>query len=173
MVSIHLRDLQEKDPLEISEAFHAQGWKKSSSQFEAYLPEISSGERDVVLAENEGEFCGFLTIKWESPYAHFRERGIPEIKNFNVLKKYQRQGIGSLLMDEAERRIQAVSSFAGIGFGITPDYGPAQILYVKRGYIPDGKGLTKDGYSLNYLDEVVIHDDLVLYLIKELLSEVT
>lgn len=168
MASIHLRNLQENDPPNISKAFYDQGWKKPSTQFEAYLPEISSGERDVIVAEKEGEFCGFLTIKWVSPYAHFRERGIPEVKNFNVLKKYQRQGIGSLLMDEAERRIQAVSSFAGIGFGITPDYGPAQILYVKRGYIPDGNGLTKDGKSLNYLDEVIIHDDLVLYLIKEL-----
>ncbi|MEM6768932.1 MAG: GNAT family N-acetyltransferase, partial [Bacteroidota bacterium] len=90
-----------------------------------------------------------------------------------VLKKYQRQGIGSLLMDEAERRIRAVSRFSGIGFGITPDYGPAQILYVKRGYIPDGNGLTKDGKPLNYLDKVVIHDDLVLYLIKELSPEVS
>ena len=102
MASIHLRNLQENDPHNISKAFHAQGWKKLSAQFEAYLPEVYSGERDVILAEKEGEFCGFLTIKWSSAYSYFRDKGIPEIKNFNVLKKFQRQGIGNLLLDEAE-----------------------------------------------------------------------
>ena len=32
------------------------------------------------------------------------------------------------------------SDHAGIGFGLYADYGAAQRLYIKRGYIPDGRG---------------------------------
>lgn len=57
---------------------------------------------------------------------------------------------------------------AGIGVGMTPDYGAAQILYVKRGYIPDGRGLTKDGLPLVYGGQVTIDDSLTLYFLKSL-----
>ena len=30
----------------------------------------------------------------------------------------------------------------GIGVGLYPDYGSAQRLYIKRGYLPDGHGAT-------------------------------
>jgi ribosomal protein S18 acetylase RimI-like enzyme len=88
--------------------------------------------------------------------------------DFNVLKKYQRQGIGTMLMDEAENRIRKVSKFAGIGFGVTQDYGPAQILYVKRGYIPDGHGLAHNATPVHYGKLVTINDNLAFYLIKPL-----
>jgi len=98
----------------------------------------------------------------------FREAGIPEIADFNVLIKYQRKGIGTRLMDEAERRIAQRSSIAGIGVGLTSDYGAAQVLYVKRGYVPDGHGICSDGQSLEYGEQISIDDDLVLYLTKVL-----
>jgi hypothetical protein len=41
-------------------------------------------------------------------------------------------------MDKAEDIIKGRSSIAEIGVGIFSDYGNAQILYVKRGYVPDG-----------------------------------
>ena len=126
------------------------------------------GIRDFLLATFENEFAGYLTINWTSHYPPFRNRGIPEIVDFNVLKKFQRRGIGTALMDEAERRIQQVSPIAGIGFGITKDYGAAQILYIKRGYIPDGRGLLLDGESLDYGRRVTISDDLVICLTKHL-----
>jgi hypothetical protein len=77
-------------------------------------------------------------------------------------------GIGTLLMDKAEREIAKVSSVAGIGVGMTSDYGPAQRLYILRGYIPDGRGLHWRDHYVGYREEVVIDDDLALYLTKEL-----
>ncbi|MFT6000850.1 MAG: hypothetical protein ACI81P_003315 [Neolewinella sp.] len=47
-----------------------------------------NGERDVLLTEWKGAFAGYLTINGVSHYAHFREQGIPEIVDFNVLKSY-------------------------------------------------------------------------------------
>ena len=44
-------------------------------------------------------------------------------------------------MDEAENRIKKYSNMAGIGFGVYKDYGAAQILYINRGYKPDGLSL--------------------------------
>lgn len=120
----------------ISAAFTRQGWNKPVSQYERYCRLQNEGTRDVLLAEWDGDFAGYLTIQWISHYQPFREASIPEIVDFNVLKKYQRRGIGSALLDEAEMRIKRVSVRAGIGVGMTRDYGPAQILYVKRGYVP-------------------------------------
>ena len=163
-----LRPLLAQDPILIHQAFAEQGWNKSISQYEQYLEWQENGQRDIIVAEYEGQFAGYLTIQWESDYPPFRTAGIPEVVDFNVLKKYQRRGIGTLLMDEAERRIAKVSSQAGIGFGLYADYGAAQILYIRRGYIPDGQGLIYEGKQQGYGTSVTVDDGLVLYLLKSL-----
>ena len=165
---IVLRDILMSDCAEISKQFASQGWDKPESQYLSYIELQKAGARDVIVAEMDGKIAGYLTINWESEYELFRERGIPEVVDFNVLKKFQRRGIGTALMDEAERRIKERSSYAGIGFGVFGDYGAAQILYVKRGYVPDGRGVVMDSRVLQYGDEVVIDDSVVLYLVKEL-----
>ncbi|NRB50275.1 MAG: GNAT family N-acetyltransferase [Saprospiraceae bacterium] len=168
MKALDIRELRKEDCEKIHQAFVAQGWKKPLSLYLNYLKMQKEGIRDFLLATWQNEFAGYLTINWTSGYPPFQEENIPEIVDFNVLKKYQRRGIGTALMDEAERRIQRVSPLAGIGFGITQDYGAAQILYVKRGYIPDGRGLVLDGESLEYCRQVTISDDLAIYLTKAL-----
>jgi len=168
MNKILIRSLKKEDCKKISDGFVAQGWNKPESQYLKYLEFQKRGERDILIAEYENEIAGYLTINWKANYPPFLEKGIPEIVDFNVYKKFQRQGIGTALMDEAEARIKKRSSIAGIGFGITKDYGAAQILYVKRGYIPDGKGLIKNSKSLKNGDRVVIDDSLVICLLKKL-----
>jgi GNAT superfamily N-acetyltransferase len=116
----------------------------------------------------EGKFAGYVTIFWTSSYESFREKNIPEIMDFNVLPEFRRQGIGTQLMDEVEREIAKISPIAGIGVGMTPDYGAAQRLYVLRGYVPDGLGLYYRDHHVNYGEEVVIDDDLTLCLTKKL-----
>ena len=163
-----LRKIKKSDPPKISQAFLSQGWNKPTSQYEQYFQYQENGERDIIIAELDGAFAGYLTIKWKSDYPPFQEKGIPEIVDFNVLKKYQRHSIGTRLMNEAENRIQKVSEFAGIGFGVYQDYGAAQILYIKRGYIPDGRGLIQNSVSLKYGDSITIDDSIVFCLIKKL-----
>lgn len=163
-----LRNIRPEDSAIISQAFAQQGWNKPVAQYESYLRYQAEGSRDIILAELAGDFAGYLSIVWQSGYIPFREKNIPEIVDFNVLKKYQRQGIGTALMDEAEKRIKKVSQYAGIGFGVTPDYGAAQVLYIKRNYIPDGRGLVRGSKPLTYGETVMIDDNLVFCLIKEL-----
>lgn len=159
----------EKEACEIiSNALKQQGWDKPVAQYEDYFDLQEQGKRDIIVAILNNTFVGYLTINWHPDYPEFKKRGIPEIVDLNVLIQYQRLGIGSELMNEAEKRIKKVSDYAGIGFGVTRDYGPAQILYVKRGYIPDGNGLVKSMNPLEYGNEVTIDDDLVFYLVKKL-----
>ncbi len=161
-----IRELAEADCPVIAAAFAAQGWNKPLSQYLAYHQESIQGKRTVLIAEESGVFAGYVTIVWESGYPPFRDASIPEIVDFNVLIAYRRRGIGAALLDEAERRIAQRSNMVGIGVGMTGDYGPAQILYVRRGYIPDGRGLFQDGRHLAYGEQVVVNDDLALYLTK-------
>jgi ribosomal protein S18 acetylase RimI-like enzyme len=152
----------------ISRAFAAQGWDKPVAQFTNYLDEKRVGVREVLIAEWDGDFAGYVTIVWQSHYTFFRERGIPEIVDLNVLMRYRRHGVASALVQEAETRIAKRNNVAGLGVGLTTDYGAAQTLYVRRGYIPDGRGMSQRGKLLTFGEVIVVDDDLVLYFTKEL-----
>lgn len=166
--AMNIRRLNDNDAETIAAAFAAQGWNKPAAQYRRYAVEQAEGRRVTLLAEVDGVFAGYLNVVWESDYAAFREARIPEIADFNVLERFQRRGIGSALMDAAEALIAERSPVAGIGVGMTADYGKAQILYVRRGYVPDGRGLDSHGKPVEYGASVPVDDDLVLYLARQL-----
>ena len=163
-----IRLLESKDIPEIAQAFQKLGWNKPASQYERYSREQSAGLRHVFVAFVEGEFAGYLTICWQSSYEPFRNEGIPEIVDFNVLPKFRRQRIGTQLMDLTENTIAKVNPVAGIGVGMNSDYGAAQRLYILRGYIPDGRGLHYRDHVVKYGEQITVDDDLAIYLTKEL-----
>ncbi|TAK11766.1 MAG: GNAT family N-acetyltransferase [Anaerolineae bacterium] len=165
---ISIRELREEDALPIHNAFAAQGWKKPARQYSDYWRESLDGKRVILVADVEGQFAGYLTIVWRSEYPPFEQAGIPEIVDFNVLIKFRRMKIGTALMDEAERRIAARSPIAGIGVCLHVDYGAAQVLYAKRGYVPDGRGAFYQGRFTKSGDPVLLNDDLSLQLTKRL-----
>ena len=164
----HIHPLDSKDIPEITKAFGEIGWNKPASQYETYLAEQESRLRNVYVASSQEQFAGYLTVAWKSSYEPFRTANIPEITDFNVLPKFRRQGIGTQLIDQAEKVIAGVSPTAGIGVGLTPDYGAAQCLYVLRGYVPNGLGVYFREHPIHYGEEIKVGDDLVLYLTKEL-----
>jgi GNAT superfamily N-acetyltransferase len=163
-----IRLLEAGDIPAIAAAFAALGWNKPAAQYEHYLAEQGRGERVVLVAVQEGAFAGYVTIVWHSGYPPFRDAAIPEIVDFNVLPHLRRRGIGSRLLDEAERLIAVRSPTAGIGVGLFADYGAAQRLYVRRGYLPDGRGLVARGRHVAEGETVVVDNDLALYFTKEL-----
>lgn len=167
-VKPYIRLFDTRDIPSIAEAFEELGWHKPASQYERYSMEQMLKIRDMYVAFLDEQFAGYVTIYWQSGYRQFREKNIPEIMDFNVLPKFRRRGIGSQLMDRAEKEIARVSSLAGIGVGMTSDYGAAQRLYVLRGYVPDGNGLFYRGRPVHYGEAIKVDDDLVLYLAKEL-----
>jgi ribosomal protein S18 acetylase RimI-like enzyme len=167
-MDIQIREIDIKDATIISNAFKEQGWNKPIDLYLSYFEEQKNNERITLIAESDGNFAGYINIKWESHYPVFIENKIPEIMDFNVLVKYRCKGIGNKLIDRAEEIIKEHSEFAGIGVGLYSDYGVAQVMYIKRGYVPDGKGIYKNSSYINAGENIIIDDEVVLYLLKKL-----
>ena len=165
---IEVRELQERDISSITRTFELMGWNKPASQYQRYLKEQKNGQRVVLIAFENVEFVGYLTIIWASGYPPFKTENIPEISDFNVLPKFRRKGFGSLLMDQAENIVSQRTPVVGIGVGLDAAYGAAQRLYVLRGYIPDGRGISYHQRFPKYGEQVRVDDDLNLYLTKKL-----
>ena len=72
-----------------------------------------------------------------------------------------------LEQESAEKRVKFVSSKVTLGIGLHLGYGPAQRLYIRRGYIPDGTGVWYRNQPLKMNATSQNNDDLVLYLVKE------
>jgi ribosomal protein S18 acetylase RimI-like enzyme len=85
-----------------------------------------------------------------------------------VLPAYRQRGVGSALMDAAERLVATRTSIVGLGVGLYDDYGAAQRMYAKRGYIPDGRGIMYAGEPVPPGESVVIDDDACLMYTREL-----
>lgn len=168
---IAIRPMNEDDPVAIAAAFAQMGWNKPEAQYRHYLDEQVAGNRTCFVANVDGQFAGYVTVNWCSSYPGFSELGIPEIQDLNVLRRFRRQGIASRLLDRAEAKVAQHFGVVGIGVGLHPGYNAAQALYAKRGYVPDGRGVT---YRDCYVDEgshVVLDDDLVLHFTKRLRGE--
>ena len=162
-----IRKMQESDIKDLSRGFISQGWPGREEILARYFLEQECGEREVLVAEVEGALAGYITIlpcAKQGPFAEI----YPELSDFNVFEPFQNQGIGNLLLEEAEKRVRLISDKVTLGVGLHSGYGPAQRLYIKRGYIPDGTGVWYRNQPLEMNATIQNNDDLVLYLSKEL-----
>lgn len=170
--TFQIRRLEEGDPPNISAAFANMGWSKPESQYRRYLDEQAAGTRTCFVGVIDERFAGYLTVNWRSAYPGFANLNIPEIQDLNVLTTYRRKGIASRLLDSAEAEVARRSSVVGISVGLHPGYNAAQRLYGKRGYIPDGCGITYRNCIVEEGACVVLDDDLVMHLTKQLSAEI-
>jgi len=144
----------------------ASSFNKPLSTFQKYLTEQEKKERLVWVAFYDNKIAGYVTLQFKSHYKPFAEKNIPEIVDLNVLPDFRNKGIASELLTLAENA--ANSKIIGIGVGLYPDYGSAQRIYIKRGYIPDGCGITYNGEQLKPGTKTILDDDLILWLTKEI-----
>jgi ribosomal protein S18 acetylase RimI-like enzyme len=165
--------LETQDIPLIVAAFTEIGWDKPESIYQQYLKEQENNQRCIWVARNGNNFVGYVTLKWHSDYQPFASQSIPEINDLNVFPRFRQQGIGSWLLDMAEAEASKISPCVGIGVGLYADYGNAQKLYVKRGYVPDGGGVTYKNKLVEPGDTVRVDDDLVLWLIKKVRTNTT
>ena len=163
-----IRKMQESDIKDLSRGFISQGWPGREEILTRYFKEQESGEREVLIADLTSAVAGYITILPDAKQGPFA--GIaPELSDFNVFEPFQNQGIGNFLMEEAENRVKLFSDKVTLGVGLHSDYGPAQRLYIKRGYIPDGSGVWYRNHrpAMDATCEDI--GDLVLYLSKDLI----
>jgi hypothetical protein len=71
-------------------------------------------------------------------------------------------------MDQAEALIKVRSDTAGIGVGLNADYAAAHLMYLRRGYLPDGRGVAYQGQTVQSPASVRVDDDLVLMMTRRL-----
>ncbi len=152
----------------MTQEFTQTGWTKPLNYFADCFAQQEAGDLIFLVARSGEALRGYLKIIWRPDYPPFREQGIPEIQDLNVMPSHRRQGVATRLMDEAERRIAARSAVAGIGVGLHPGYGPAQRMYVVRGYVPDAQPLVYGDEFIVEGQTVRLDDDLVLHLTKTL-----
>ena len=102
-------------------------------------------------------------------YPSFRNKQIPEISDIWIDEQKRGKGLGTLLITHLEQLARdEVFEQVGIGVGLYQDYGPAQKLYFRLGYIPNGMGLPYRYLLVTPGKTYPIDDDLILWLVKPL-----
>ncbi len=117
--------------------------------------------------DNGGRNVGFGVLNFEPKYQLYQRLEIPEIQELNVIPEARQQGVATALIEAFENiaRDQGAQSM-GISVGLTKDYGPAQRLYCKLGYMPDGYGVTYDREAVTVGGSYPMDDDVALMLVK-------
>lgn len=159
-------NLRKDHILKLSENFIGQGWDSREEVLNKYLEEQQLGKRIVLVYEENDKCKGYITLNINPGEGPFSKLNIPEISDFNVFEKYQRNGIGQKLLEEIINLSKETSDLVGIGVGLHAGYGPAQRMYIRNGFIPDGKGVYYKGKILEPYVECFNDDDLALYFIK-------
>jgi len=166
---IAIRSMLPTDPEALTAAFAPLGWPgKDLRLFQGHLHAQQRGETDCFVAADATTVAGYVCVNWRSSYPAFRDAGVPEIADLNVLPDWRKHGIGSALLDAAENAIAKRSNVAGLGVGLYADYGPAWRLYIARGYVPDGRGVVYDGQQVDAGTSITIDDAAVLMMTKTL-----
>lgn len=170
---VRLRTMTGDDVPRLTAAFDAVDWHKPASLFQRYLAQMAAGSRFCLVAELANgsvaaELAGYCTLVWQSEYPPFRESGIPEIKDLNVLPNLRRHGCGSSLLAALESAAGERGPVVGLGVGLYADYGAAQRLYAARGYRPDGRGIMYREQPVEPGSSIAIDDDACLFLTLDL-----
>ena len=167
--SLRIRDMEAADAQLLNDEYTAQGWHPDVDYYHMRMREAAEGKCVALTAEYEGRPAGNLYLYFDAQEGPFKGQGIPEIVDFGVLQKHQRKGIGNRLMDTAEQLAAQRSHTVTLGVGLCREYGAAQRIYVKRGYIPDGSGVWyQNRQCVQYETTCTVDDDLVLFLSKKL-----
>jgi GNAT superfamily N-acetyltransferase len=166
---MRIRTMVPADVDRLAAGFAAVGWPgKPTKLFQRYLDEQVAGQRAVWVADHDDWPAGYGCVVWSSGYGPFHDAGIPEIVDLNVLPAHRRRGAATALLDAAEGQIATRSAVAGIGCGLYADYGPALLLYLRRGYLPDGRGIAYNGRTVPAGDTIRLDDSAALMLTKAL-----
>jgi GNAT superfamily N-acetyltransferase len=168
-MNVEVRELRAEDVPRIAETYGGAAWHGGAKKWDQRLVEHAHGQRLVLLVVDGADVLGYGSLLWASGHGPFREARIPEINDLVVSEKCRNQGIATKLIHALEERARtAHCAKIGVGVGLFKEYGAAQRLYVHLGYVPDGGGMASGGTPVVAGEKVMVDDDLVLWLVKEL-----
>lgn len=138
-------------------------------QWIEYFHEQERGVRVPCVIERGREFLGYGSLLFDSENIKFKEGKIPEINSLWIGERWRHQGLASKLITHLEGLARKLGyKKVGIAVGLYADYGPAQQLYAKLGYTPDGNGATYKGSLVIPGNSYPMDDDLLYWSIKAL-----
>ena len=123
----------------------------------------------ILIASTDDKDISFGVLNFNPKYNLYQKLDIPEIQDLNVISDARQQGVATQMVTAFEN-ITCDQGYEqiGISVGLTKDYGAAQRLYVKLGYMPDGYGVTYDREVVTVGSSYSIDDDFALMMIKNL-----
>lgn len=152
------------------EMIHHLGAAKDSGYFEYVLERQGKGDLTLWIAEEGGGApVGYGILNWQPKYPLYRKLDIPEVQDLNVLPAYRRQGYASEIIRHCEdlARVRGKTQM-GLAVSVHGRFGPAQRLYFKLGYEPDGTGVTYDRAPVDFAAFKPVDDQLCLMLVKDI-----
>jgi len=165
---INIRNMTDSDVAILTAAELAQGWHISEDKFLQRLRDAKSEKCVALVAEYDGQPAGYVNVYFQVNTGAFANQNLPAIVDFGVLEKHRHRGIGTALMDMAEKLAGEHSDTVVLGVGLHSGYGAAQGIYVKRGYIPDGTGVWYQDRVCEPYSGCCNDDDLIIYMSKKL-----
>lgn len=164
--NIEIKVLEQNMIPRIVKAIEGTNVARSEEYLVKCLKENALRKRITYVAMIDSDIVGLVNLIYESEYPFFRENNIPEINDLLVHPAFRKQGFGLMLINKAEQEAREKYNFIGLGVGLYRDYGPAQRLYIKNGYIPDGNGIVYKNIEAKPGNYVFLDDDLLIYLCK-------
>ncbi|MBP3272148.1 MAG: GNAT family N-acetyltransferase [Ruminococcus sp.] len=163
-----VRSMLPEDAKTIYDTYFSYGWHPDIKTYEDYYKEQQENKRIVFIAEYNGKVSGLCTLVLEPAEGPWAGKGYPEIVDLCVFFDVHNKGIGSRLLDAAESEAAKISDMVFLAVGVHSGYGPAQRMYVKRGYNFDGSGVWYKNKQLEQYAPCVNDDDLLLFMSKQL-----
>ncbi|MBI1257676.1 MAG: GNAT family N-acetyltransferase [Chloroflexi bacterium] len=166
---VAIRQAKDEDLEALNGLIATLGFHKESGYFERCLAEQAEGRRLVFIAAVDENDVAYGMLNLHPQYTLYRKLGIPEIQDLNVIPAARRRGVATALIDHCENLVrERGGDQVGISVGLYADYGPAQRLYIKLGYVPDGYGVTYDRAAVTPGEIRPIDDNLCLMMVKTL-----
>ncbi|OGO77461.1 MAG: hypothetical protein A2Y23_02130 [Clostridiales bacterium GWB2_37_7] len=167
-MTVNINILDGEHVSDIVEATNGTNVRRREEYLRMCIRENEEKKRVTFVAFVGNDFAGMVNIIFESDYPYFRSNNIPEINDLLVVPRYRKQGVAKKLIDEVERFASSTYERIGLGVELYKDYGAAQRLYFKNGYIPDGNGLIYNNSEVVPGSNVRVDNDLLIYLYKQL-----
>jgi GNAT superfamily N-acetyltransferase len=166
--ALMIRSMLPEDAKQLFDRYASYGWHPQLETYENYYRDQEEGRRLVLIPEYMGQVAGQCTLNLQPKEGPWAGQGFPEIEDLTLFFDLHGKGIGSLLLYAAEQEAAKLAPMVYLAVGLHSGYGPAQRIYVKRGYVPDGSGVWYKGKVLDQCAPCVNDDDLLLFFSKEL-----